>query len=571
MPASISSSAAVADYERLLTDPKVHPMLRYQEAVLLLATGRPDEYRSAIQRLLDLFGRNQNIPLIMPVLQASRLADDGVADYDPLIKIAAKLVETNTDKFPFVRTHGHLLYRGRRYREAIERLEEGLKLGKDTHPFLIPDRFFMAMAHHRLGHAEEARHWLAKAEKAMNTLLADPKVDEIFKAVGSENNWHNRLVAEVIRTEADALIRGATEAQDPAAEVALARAQVRLRQWEKATVAFDRAIERQPANPRLWLERAACRISLHQDERAKLDLDRAGELAPRDLRLIHERGRIYADWGRWDEAAADFTSAIAGVPDGPARATILTPIWEELLRWDPVFNRVVELRPEDHSPWVTRGNARARRADWKGAAADFAKAIALRPEKHPLWYQQTMLILACGDETGYRKHCRDMLDRFGATQDPVIAERTAKSCLLLPCGIEQLHSAASLAETALARGAGHQYLPFFELAKGLVEYREGNFAAAEQRLGKLVADGNPDWNLAPPAYLILSMAQHRLGQAAKAGESLNRAIKIMDQQVPDLASAEDSWHGWLMNRIFRSEAEALIVFDPIFPTDPFAP
>ena len=190
---------AVADYERLLTDPKVHPTLRYQEAVLLLATGRPDEYRSAIQRLLDLFGRNQNIPLIMPVLQASRLADDGVADYDPLIKIAAKLVETNTDKFPFVRTHGHLLYRGRRYREAIERLEEGMKLGKDTHPFLIPDRFFMAMAHHRLGHAEEARQWLGKAEKAMNTLLADPKADEIFKAVGSENNWQNRLVAEVIR------------------------------------------------------------------------------------------------------------------------------------------------------------------------------------------------------------------------------------------------------------------------------------------------------------------------------------------------------------------------------------
>ena len=97
-----------------------------------------------------------------------------------------------------------------------------------------------------------------------------------------------------------------------------------------------------------------------------LELATAGELAPRDPRLIHERGRIYADWGRWDEAAADFTSAIAGVPDGPARATILTPIWEELLRWDPVFIRVVELRPEDHGPWVTRGNARARRADWKG-------------------------------------------------------------------------------------------------------------------------------------------------------------------------------------------------------------
>jgi tetratricopeptide (TPR) repeat protein len=470
-----------------------------------------------------------------------------------------------------VRTHGHLLYRAGRYREAIGRLEEAFTLGKGTHPFLAFDGFFLAMAHHRLGHAEEARDRLARTEQSMDKLLADPKVDEIFKAVKAENNWANRLVAELVRAEANALIRGTTDSKDPAAEVALARAHARLRRWEQAALAYDRAIERQPADPHLRLERAECRISLHRDDQAELDLARAGELAPRDTRLIRERGRIYADWGRWDEAAADFARAIAGVPDGPAQAALRTPIFEELLRWDPVFTRVVGLRPEDHGPWVARGDARARRADWKGASADFAKAISLPPEKHPLWYQQTTLLLASGDEQGYRRHCREMLDRFGATDDPVIAERTAKSCLLLPCGTEQLHAAASLAETALAKGAGHKFFPFFELAKGLVEYREGNFGAAEQRLGKLVADGNPDWNLAPPAYLILAMAQHRLGQAAKAGESLNRAAKIMDQQVPDLANAGGSWHGWLINQIFRSEAEALILYDPMFPADPFAP
>ena len=231
----------------------------------------------------------------------------------------------------------------------------------------------------------------------------------------------------------------------------------------------------------------------------------------------------------------------------------------------------MERRPEDHGPWVTRGDARARRANWAGATADFARAISLRPEKHPLWYQQTMLLLATGDEQGYRRHCRNMLDRFGTTQDPVIAERTAKSCLLLPCGSDQLHAADSLAETALARGAEHEFRPFFELAKGLVEYREGNLTAVEQRLGKLVADGSPDWNLAPPAYLILAMAQYRLGEGTKAAESLNRAIQIMDQQVPNLANAGNSWHGWLMNRTLRSEAEALIIYDPIFPANPIAP
>jgi hypothetical protein len=44
----------------------------------------------------------------------------------------------------------------------------------------------------------------------------------------------------------------------------------------------------------------------------------------------------------------------------------------------------------------------------------------------------------------------------------------------------------------------------------------------------------------------------------------------MDKQVPSLAAAGDSWHGWLMNRLLRSEAEALIYWDPAFPAQPFA-
>jgi serine/threonine-protein kinase len=562
---------AAHDYARSVADDTSQPAYGYRYAALLLATGRNEEYHAITRRMLDQFGREKEPRLIVPVLQAARLADQGADDYAPLIATAESLAQTNKDAFTFVRLHGHLLYRAGRYREAIGRLEEAFKLGKDIHPFLITDGFLLAMAHHRQGDLEEAKKLLSSAESRVAKLYADPKLDEIFTAVNASNDWQNRLIGELIRAEASALINGSLDPASPGAPLALARACARLRQWEKAVAAYDRAIERDPTNAHLLLERAECLSRLGRADLADDDLMRAGQVAPDDLGLARERARLFADRERWDEAAADFARALARVPDGPAQSAIRMPICEELIRWEQVFSRVVVLRPRDHESWLAHGNVLARRADWKGAAADFARAISLKPEKHPLWYQQTMLLLACGDEQGYRRHCRDMLARFGATQDPVIAERTAKSCLLLPCGTEQLHETSSLAETALAKGPDHEFYPFFELVKGLVEYREGSFAAAERRLGKLVADDNPDWNLAPPAYFILAMAQHRLGQSAKAGESLTRATKIMDEQVPDLAHAGDSWHAWLMNRVFRSEAEALILYDPLFPADPLAP
>jgi len=561
---------AVGDYAQMLSSPKVHPVFHYQNAMLLLATGRYEEYRAACRRLIRRYDQNSNVNLVMPVLQSSRLADGAADDYGPLIARAAELSVSNKDKFPFVRTLGHLLYRAGRYGEAIERLEEAFKLGKETHPFLVPDGYFLAMAHHRLGHAEEARARLEKAERFTEKLYADPKVNEIFKAIKSENNWQNRLVSELIRAEANALIRGKADPKNPAAELALARAFARLGQWDEAVTAYGPAIDRDPTNAHLLIERAQCQIRLGQAEPARTNLARVTDLAPGDLRLVRERARIYADWRRWSEAADDYAKALAGVPQGPAESVTRRHIYEELLRWEPVFARVVELRPDDHDAWFSRGNIRARAGDWKRAAADYDKAIALKPDKHVLWYQQAPLLIEAGDEAGYHRLCRQVLERFGTSRDPVIAERTAKVCLLLPGRSEHLPAAASLAETALAEGADNENKPYFELIKGLVEYREGNHSAASARLDKLVGNGNPDWDLAPPAYLILAMAQHRLGEKTKSSESLGRAVQIMNEQVPNLTAAGDSWHGWVMNQLLRSEAESLILYDPIFPADPFA-
>ena len=561
---------AVADYEQLLAYPQVHPVFHYQNAAILLATGRYEDYLTACQRLIQLHGQNSNPPIVLTVLQSARMAGGAVDDYDPLIAKATKLYENNEEKFPFVRILGHLLYRGGRYREAVERINEAFTLGNNTHPYLIFDEFFLAMAHHRLGHTEEARSRLEKAEQFMKKTYADPKVDELFKAAKTENNWQNRLVVEVVRAEANALIRGKADTKDPAGALTLARASARLGQWDQAVAAYDPAIQQEPTNAHLLIEAHQSRIRLGQADLAMADLAKVTELAPADLRLVQERARTYARWGRWRKAGDDYAQAVAGIPHGPAQSARRRRIYDELLRWEPVFDRVVELRPDDDDAWSAHGNSRARAGDWKGAAADFEKAIALKPDKHGSWYRLGPLLVQAGDLEGYQRFCRQILERLGTTQDPAIAERTTKMCLLLPGPSEHLQAAASLAETALARGADHENKPYFELIKGLVEYREGNDTAAAPRLEKLVSNGNPDWDLAPPAYLVLAMAQHRLGQTAKSSEALGRAVKIMKQSTPTLASAGDSWNGWLMNQLLLSEAEALIVYDPSFPTDPFA-
>ena len=319
----------------------------------------------------------------------------------------------------FARTLGHLLYRGR-YREAIERLDEAFKLGKETHPFLVPDGFFLAMAHHRLGHSAEALARLEKSEQFMDKLNADPKVDEIFKAVKTENNWQNRLVPVLIRAEASTLIRGKPDPKKPADTVSLARALARLGQWDQAEAAYGNAIDQEPKYVHLLIERAQCRIRLGQADPAAADLARVTDLA-RDPSLLRERAAIYARWGRWKEAGDDYVAVLAAVPEGSAQAVVRKQIYEELLRREPVFARVVELRPDEPDGWSTRGNFRARASDWKQAAADFDRAIALKPDKQVYWYRQAPLLIQAGDEAGYHRLCRQILERFGTSRDPVIA------------------------------------------------------------------------------------------------------------------------------------------------------
>ncbi len=85
---------------------------------------------------------------------------------------------------------GSVLYRAGRFEEAIQRL--------NANTDILNNWLFLAMAHHRLGHAAEARQWLDKMIQWEAKQKADAKPLE----------WQHRVGLEILRREAQELIEG---------------------------------------------------------------------------------------------------------------------------------------------------------------------------------------------------------------------------------------------------------------------------------------------------------------------------------------------------------------------------
>jgi tetratricopeptide (TPR) repeat protein len=208
---------------------------------------------------------------------------------------------------------------------------------------------------------------------------------------------------------------------------------------------------------------------------------------------------------------------------------------------------------------------------WDEALAAYCRVIALAPDLHTPWNHAAILWARTGDRAGYREHCRRMLDRFGRTTDPPIAERTAKACLLLPLGGPEQEAACGLADRAVALAQGHWVAPWAEATQGLAAYRRAQFADAVAWVDRCLARVPGDWNRELPAHLVRAMALSRLGRRDEAGAALARASDLYRTRVanPGGRAVGGDWHDQVVCEILRREVETFFL-DRDFPADPFA-
>ncbi len=210
----------------------------------------------------------------------------------------------------------------------------------------------------------------------------------------------------------------------------------------------------------------------------------------------------------------------------------------------------------------------ARRGEWKEALADATKMVARWPSKQFNYHALAPLQVQVGDLDGYWKTCRQAVAQFRGAEDPITAERMAKDCLILPDSGADLSAVGAWADTAVRAGKDSSDLPWFQLCKGLAEYRQGNFAGAVDWTQKVLSHASHDHERDVQAYMVLAMAQHGSKQAQEARAVLAKGVELAENKLPKLDSGDlGNWIDWIIAHALMREAKSLIEGQPANATE----
>lgn len=199
----------------------------------------------------------------------------------------------------------------------------------------------------------------------------------------------------------------------------------------------------------------------------------------------------------------------------------------------------------------------ARHAKWADAAAEFSRGLAEYSENHWHWYRSLCLQAVLENRDEYQSQCRKMLDLFFDTDEPFIAERTAKSGLIWSGGATEDPRLIELSGRAVAKQPDSAW---FVLVKGIGECRAKRFDSAVEWLTKVEKMPDTTQSSLCLARMFLAIAHFELGQfdvAKMTFESARSASDRTDLQ-PESADLGPDWHDRLMCQIVRREVEKLL-------------
>jgi tetratricopeptide (TPR) repeat protein len=378
-----------------------------------------------------------------------------------------------------------------------------------------------------------------------------------------------------------------------ASQHALGLIQLDLGKMEEAEKHLDHAatvrvalVKDEPKNAQYQADLTSSRGYLHlvrarrlteqkRNKEAEAALAKIEDFPFNDGQVYRERGRTYFALGQTDKATADFRKAVEllderalellASPSEPATSEadkLSARLADDALL--PKLTAAIERNPDDMARRWSRAEWYARHRRWKEAAADFQIWLERQPLEnrsgHDAWHWQhtAPTLVAAGDREGYRRLCREMLKRFGDTQDPITAARIAWACLLLPASGKDMDLACQLADRSVTLGKKGSDDPGIILCKGLADYRRENHRAAAEALDLLASRTGDD--LSAICHLILTMACYRQGDAKAAREHLTKAAKFLDQHVSDPARFPHYpgfryHHDWLTASLLHREAQ----------------
>lgn len=200
---------AAKDFERLADRPGEDPVLHLFSAACFHWMSRDEPaYRDLCKRYRERFRLSPSLVAAGFIAGAYAFADHDVAELNELatpLELGVLLPLLPDNKAALLRTLGGVLYRAGRYEDALKRLDECVQM-KLPSPYHT-EWAFLAMTHHRLGHAKEAQAWLDKLQAEVDRSNPPFKFNQRRRSYG---NRMTLLIDELLLKEAKAFLTSAT-------------------------------------------------------------------------------------------------------------------------------------------------------------------------------------------------------------------------------------------------------------------------------------------------------------------------------------------------------------------------
>jgi tetratricopeptide (TPR) repeat protein len=224
------------------------------------------------------------------------------------------------------------------------------------------------------------------------------------------------------------------------------------------------------------------------------------------------------------------------------------------------LDEAVRLAGDRANALAACGDGLAARGRWEEAAAVFEKVLALDADHFSARCGAADICLRQGNRKGHEAHCRELLRRFGDTEDPLTAKELVHRFLLVPVLATDTMQVPRLTERAARVGTRLQDQAGLLDMQGCIDLRSGRFARAVERLVQ-AAPRFATKNAARAGYLcFLAMAQHHLHHAEEVRARLAEAHAILQGLRPAGSAREvgDYWSELIHAEAAAAEADALI-------------
>ena len=201
------------------------------------------------------------------------------------------------------------------------------------------------------------------------------------------------------------------------------------------------------------------------------------------------------------------------------------------------------------------GGVHARRGEWLEALTNWNYVVKYAPDDHFGYMYLAPLLLQLDDMDDYKNLRTQILQKFGNITDPRVAERMVKASLLLPATADEMITISKMADVAGSVSTNSNNWSYNYFAKGLAEYRLGNYADATDLLQEILPQDIGS-RVRTEAYFVLAMAQFRLNQSDVSRESFSNAVEVVNQ-LPKIVYPDDDWNEWITIHVLMREAVAL--------------